>query len=83
MYKKFLNLQLSSEYEYAVSKELSEKLHRLQDLQNNDKTSKTKIDFLKLEIETLESLYDNYNYGMICFRRAQGGREGLREVPEK
>ena len=63
MYKNFLNLQLSSEYEYAVSKELSEKLHRLQDLQNNDKTSKTEIDFLKLEIETLESLYDNYNYG--------------------
>ena len=76
-------MHLSSEYEYAVSKELAEKLRRLQELQNSDKPSKTEIDFLKLEIETLESLYDNYNHGMICFRRAQGGREGLREVPEK
>ena len=74
---------LSSEYEYAVSKNLAEKFRKLQELQNTDKSSKTEIDFLKMEIESLESLYDNYNYGMICFRRAQGGREGLREVPEK
>ncbi len=61
---------------------MSEKLHKLQELQNNDKSSKAEIDFLKMEIETLESLYDNYNYGMNYFRRAQGGRDGLREVHE-
>jgi hypothetical protein len=71
---------LSSEYEYAVSRTLAEKLQKLQ---NNDKSSKAEIDFLKMEIETLESLYDNYNYGMNYFRRAQGGRDGLREVHEK
>jgi hypothetical protein len=76
-------LLLSSEYEYAVSKNLAEKLQRLQELQKNEVSSKIEIDFLKMEIEALESLYDNYNYGMTCFRRAQGGREGLREVPEK
>jgi DNA repair exonuclease SbcCD ATPase subunit len=74
---------LSSEYEYAVSKNLTEKLHKLQELQNNDKSSKVEIDFLKMEIESLESLYENYNYGMNYFRRAQGGRDGLREVHEK
>jgi DNA repair exonuclease SbcCD ATPase subunit len=74
---------LSSEYEYAVSKNLTEKLHKLQELQNNDKSSKVKIDFLKMEIESLESLYENYNYGMNYFRRAQGGRDGLREVHDK
>ncbi len=74
---------LSSEYEYAVSKNLTEKLHKLQELQNNDKSSKAEIDFLKMEIESLESLYENYNYGMNYFRRAQGGRDGLREVHEK
>ena len=74
---------LSSEYEYAVSKNLAEKLHRLEELQKNNKSSKMEIDFLKMEIEALESMYDNYNFGMTCFRRAQGGREGLREVPEK
>ena len=74
---------LSSEYEYAVSKNLAEKFRKLQELQNTDKSSKTEIDFLKMEIESLESLYDNYNYGMTYFRRAQGGRDGLREVHEK
>jgi DNA repair exonuclease SbcCD ATPase subunit len=74
---------LSSEYEYAVSKNLTEKLYKLQELQNNDKSSKAEIDFLKMEIESLESLYDNYNYGMNYFRRAQGGRDGLREVHDK
>jgi DNA repair exonuclease SbcCD ATPase subunit len=74
---------LSSEYEYAVSKNLTEKLHKLQELQNNDKSSKAEIDFLKMEIESLESLYENYNYGMNYFRRAQGGRDGLREVHDK
>ncbi len=74
---------MSSEYEYAVSKNLTEKLHKLQELQNNDKSSKAEIDFLKMEIESLESLYENYNYGMNYFRRAQGGRDGLREVHDK
>ena len=71
---------LSSEYEYAVSKTLAEKLQKLQ---NNTNSSQSDTDFLKMEIETLESLYDNYNYGMNYFRRAQGGRDGLREVHEK
>ncbi len=71
---------LSSEYEYAVSKILAEKVQKLQ---NNTNLSKSDTDFLKMEIETLESLYDNYNYGMNYFRRAQGGRDGLREVHEK
>jgi len=62
---------------------LAEKFRKLQELQNTDKSSKTEIDFLKMEIESLESLYDNYNYGMNYFRRAQGGRDGLREVHEK
>ena len=52
-------------------------------MENNNKSSKAEIDFVKMEIESLESLYDNYNYGMNYFRRAQGGRDGLREVQEK
>ena len=52
---------LSSEYEYNVSKLLAEKVKRLQDLQNSDKSSNYEKDFLRMEIETLESLYENYN----------------------
>jgi hypothetical protein len=74
---------MSSEYEYAVSKTLADKVHKLQELENDAKSPKAEIDFVKMEIESLESLYDNYNYGMNYFRRAQGGRDGLREVQEK
>jgi colicin import membrane protein len=74
---------LSSEYEYNVSKLLAEKVRRLQDLQNSDKSSNYEKDFLRMEIETLESLYENYNLGLNYFRRAKGGRNGLRELREK
>ncbi len=70
---------LSSEYEYNVSKLLAEKVKKLQDLQNSDKSSNYEKDFLRMEIETLESLYENYNLGLNYFRRAKGGRNGLRE----
>ncbi|MBA2266848.1 MAG: hypothetical protein H0W19_00705 [Nitrosopumilus sp.] len=74
---------MSSEYEYNVSKLLAEKVKRLQDLQNSDKSSNYEKDFLRMEIETLESLYENYNLGLNYFRRAKGGRNGLRELREK
>lgn len=74
---------LSSEYEYNVSKLLAEKVRRLQDLQKSDKSSSYEKDFLRMEIETLESLYENYNLGLNYFRRAKGGRNGLRELREK
>ena len=74
---------MSSEYEYNVSKLLAEKVKKLQDLQNSDKSSNYEKDFLRMEIETLESLYDNYNLGLNYFRRAKGGRNGLRELREK
>jgi len=74
---------LSSEYEYNVSKILAEKVRRLQELQNSDKSSNYEKDFLRMEIETLESLYENYNLGLNYFRRAKGGRNGLRELREK
>jgi colicin import membrane protein len=74
---------LSSEYEYNVSKLLAEKVKRLQELQKSDKSSSYEKDFLRMEIETLESLYENYNLGLNYFRRAKGGRNGLRELREK
>jgi len=74
---------LSSEYEYNVSKLLAEKVRRLQELQNSDKSSNYEKDFLRMEIETLVSLYENYNLGLNYFRRAKGGRNGLRELREK
>jgi DNA repair exonuclease SbcCD ATPase subunit len=70
---------MSSEYEQNVAKLLIEKNEKLQKLQKNATSNKEEIERLKTELETLESLFDNYNLGLVYFRRARGGRSGLRE----
>lgn len=70
---------MSSEYEHNVGKLLAEKQARLDQLENDPSASPSEITMLSLEVESLESLFENYNLGMNVFRRAQGGRAGLRE----
>jgi hypothetical protein len=70
---------MSSEYEQNVGKLLSEKMEKYESMKNDVNVSNIELETLRSEIETLESLYDNYNMGMNYFRRAKGGRSGLRE----
>ena len=70
---------MSSEYEHNVGKLLTEKNDKLGELMKNHESNKEKIEMLVTEIETLQSLFENYNLGMNYFRRARGGRAGLRE----
>jgi uncharacterized protein YdcH (DUF465 family) len=70
---------MSSEYEHNVVKLLAEKKARLDQLLKDPEHYKDNIATLSTEIETLQSLFENYNLGMNVFRRAQGGRAGLRE----
>jgi colicin import membrane protein len=70
---------VSSEYEQNVGKLLAEKKERLDELMKNSEQNKDEIAALSTEVETLQSLFENYNLGMNVFRRAQGGRSGLRE----
>ena len=70
---------MSSEYEHNVGKLLAEKRARLEELMKNPENNKGEISMLSTELETLQSLFENYNLGMNVFRRAQGGRAGLRE----
>ncbi|HEX2014271.1 MAG TPA: hypothetical protein VLA68_03500 [Nitrososphaera sp.] len=70
---------MSSEYEQNVGKLLAEKREKLEQLMKNPDENKSEIAMLSLEVESLESLFENYNLGMNVFRRAQGGRAGLRE----
>ena len=70
---------MSSEYEQNVGKLLSRKKDRLDQLMKNPEQNRGEIAMLSTEVETLESLYENYNLGMNVFRRAQGGRASLRE----
>jgi colicin import membrane protein len=70
---------MSSEYERNVTRLIQAKLDELEHLKTENKWEKSKIQVLEDEIETLETLFENYNLGMNYFRRAQGGRSGLRE----
>ena len=70
---------MSSEYEQNVGKLLSEKIEKYELMKNDVNVPKSVLESLQSEIESLESLYDNYNMGMNYFRRAKGGRSGLRE----
>jgi colicin import membrane protein len=70
---------MSSEYERNVGQLLAEKRAELESLMKNEKENLGKIAQLTLEIDSLDAMYENYNLGMNVFRRAQGGRAGLRE----
>jgi hypothetical protein len=70
---------MSSEYEQNVSKLLIEKKEMLDKLKKDAQSNKEKIESILIEIETLQSLFENYNLGLNYFRRARGGRSGLRE----
>jgi hypothetical protein len=70
---------MSSEYEQNVSKLLTEKIEMLDELKKDAQSNKEKIETVLIEIETLQSLFENYNLGLSYFRRARGGRSGLRE----
>ncbi|MGA9928175.1 MAG: hypothetical protein WBP96_06185 [Nitrososphaeraceae archaeon] len=70
---------MSSEYEQNVGSLIAEKLEKLESLRNSSDANQIEIHTLNLELELLENLFDNYNLGMNYFRRAKGGRKGLRE----
>jgi colicin import membrane protein len=70
---------MSSEYEHNVGQLLAEKKAALEQLAKEPKGNAAKIAQLTLEVDSLEAMYENYNLGLNVFRRAQGGRAGLRE----
>jgi hypothetical protein len=70
---------MSSEYEQNVGKLIVEKTEKYESMKNDPNVAKSELESLLSEIELLEALYENYNLGMNYFRRARGGRAGLRE----
>jgi len=70
---------VSSEYEHNVGKLLAEKKARMEELFKEPELHRGEIAMLSAELDTLQSLFENYNLGMNVFRRAQGGRADLRE----
>lgn len=70
---------MSSDYERDIAKLLVEKSLELESLKKSPQTHAFKIQTLVGEIEALQAVFENYNLGMNYFRRAKGGRAGLRE----
>jgi archaellum component FlaC len=70
---------MSSEYEQNVGRLIAEKTEKYESMKNDPNVTKSELESLLSEIEMLEVLYENYNLGMNYFRRARGGRAGLRE----
>ena len=70
---------MASEYERDLGKLILDKKKMLEELKENQHGDASDVRKLEEEIETLRSLYENYNLGMNYFRRARGGRSGLRE----
>ncbi len=70
---------MSSEYEQNVGTLLAEKIEKLEELEKKPEAKNDQKKILMSEIQTLQSLFENYNLGMNYFRRARGGRTGLRE----
>ena len=70
---------MSSEYEQNVGALIAKKMEKLKELKKNSDSEDDQKKILMTEIETLQSLFENYNLGMNYFRRARGGRTGLRE----
>lgn len=70
---------MSSEYEQNVGSLIAKKMEKLEELKKKSNTKEDQKKILMTEIETLQSLFENYNLGMNYFRRARGGRTGLRE----
>jgi colicin import membrane protein len=70
---------MASDYEIILVKLLAEKKSRFDELLKDPERNKVEVAMLSTELESLESLIENYNLGMNMFRRAQGGRSALRE----
>jgi hypothetical protein len=70
---------LATEYERNLGKLIFDKCEKLEELKKDEHGNTAEILRIEEEIETLRSLFENYNLGMGYFRRARGGRSGLRE----
>ena len=70
---------MATEYERNLGKLIFDKREKLEELKKNENGNTADILRIEEEIETLRSLFENYNLGMGYFRRARGGRSGLRE----
>ncbi len=69
-----------SNYEVGLESLLAETKEKLRKMQSDPTIAKEQIRITEENLQTLETLWENYHIGMNVFRNAKGGHDGLREV---
>lgn len=69
----------TSDYEYGLTTLLEDTKHKLERLKNDPNATKEELMRTEEDLKYLDSLYQNYYFGMNVFRTAKGGRDKLRE----
>jgi hypothetical protein len=69
-----------SNYEVGLEDLLVQTREKLKKMQSDPTISKEQLRLVEEDLQTLETLWENYHIGMNVFRNAKGGHDGLREV---
>ena len=69
-----------SNYEVGLEDLLAETKEKLKKMQSDPTVTKEQLRLIEEDLQTLETLWENYHIGMNVFRNAKGGHDGLREV---
>lgn len=69
-----------SNYEVGLEDLLAQTKAKLKKMQSDPTITKEQLRLVEENMQTLETLWENYHIGMNVFRNAKGGHDGLREV---
>ena len=69
-----------SNYEVGLEDLLAQTKEKLNKMQSDPAVTKEQLRIVEENLQTLETLWENYHIGMNVFRNAKGGHDGLREV---
>jgi hypothetical protein len=69
-----------SNYEVGLEDLLAQTKEKLKKMQSDPTVTKEQLRLIEEDLQTLETLWENYHIGMNVFRNAKGGHDGLREV---
>jgi colicin import membrane protein len=69
-----------SNYEVGLEDLLEQTKEKLKKMQSDPTVTKEQLRLVEEDLQTLETLWENYHIGMNVFRNAKGGHDGLREV---
>jgi colicin import membrane protein len=69
-----------SNYEVGLEDLLAQTKEKLKKMRSDPTVTKEQLRLVEEDLQTLETLWENYHIGMNVFRNAKGGHDGLREV---